>query len=106
MSFDQIFMGRIPYKSEPSSKFLFFDLGFQRALKIFFDFRSFRVTDSNFQSNFFFRFPGFYPCGIGEIQEIMDVNASKPSLSIVTVAWLAVGVVRKEKEENRASPCE
>ena len=54
MSFDQIFMRRTPYKSEPGSKFLFFGLGFQRALKKFSIAGFLRVTDLNFQPKYFF----------------------------------------------------
>ena len=54
MSFDQIFMRRTPYKSDTVSKFLFFGLGFQRALKKFSIAGFLRVTDSNFQPKYFF----------------------------------------------------
>ena len=47
-------MRRTPYKSEPGSKFLFFGLGFQRALKKFSIAGFLRVTDSNFQPKYFF----------------------------------------------------
>ena len=47
-------MRRTPYKSEPGSKFLFFGLGFQRALKKFSIAGFLRVTDLNFQPKYFF----------------------------------------------------